>query len=312
MVANPFPSAWSWNPTSAGAQGFNGQVQFFQATGPYVGQYIGSVGPQVIASSQGFFIKRTSGSGTFTFNQSGRTAANPSFYAAVPWYESMFNLSLTGPNGADRTTVYLSDEATLGIDELWDADKLDGSTELPSLSSVASETRLSVNSMPALTAYEHRAVALSARPAAAGVFRLALEDMRGVPAELQIVLEDRFEKKMYDLRAAAYSYVTDGSDASDRFILHLNPPANQGSPEVSGLQIWADGAGFVTVRNSALATMAMLELTDMTGRTILSRANMALANGDTRFEVGNVGPGVYLVRITAADGTVTSRKVVLR
>jgi hypothetical protein len=39
---------------------------------------------------------------------------------------------------------------------------------------------------------------------------------------------------------------------------------------------------------------------------------MALANGDTRFEVGNVGPGVYLVRITAADGTVTSRKVVLR
>jgi hypothetical protein len=312
MVANPFPSAWSWNPTSAGAQGFNGQVQFFQATGPYVGQYIGSVGPQVIASSQGFFIKRTSGSGSFTFNQSGRTAANPSFYAAVPWYESMFNLSLTGPNGADRTTVYLSDEATLGIDELWDADKLDGSTELPSLSSVASETRLSVNSMPALTAYEHRAVALSARPAAAGVFRLALEDMRGVPAELQIVLEDRFEKKMYDLRAAAYSYVTDGSDASDRFILHLNPPANQGSPEVSGLQIWADGAGFVTVRNSALATMAMLELTDMTGRTILSRANMALANGDTRFEVGNVGPGVYLVRITAADGTVTSRKVVLR
>jgi hypothetical protein len=200
----------------------------------------------------------------------------------------------------------------LGIDELWDADKLDGSTELPSLSSVASETRLSVNSMPALTAYEHRAVALSARPAAAGVFRLALEDMRGVPAELQIVLEDRFEKKMYDLRAAAYSYVTDGSDASDRFILHLNPPANQGSPEVSGLQIWADGAGFVTVRNSALATMAMVELTDMTGRTLLSRANMALANGDTRFEVGNVGPGVYLVRITAADGTVTSRKVVLR
>lgn len=312
MVANPFPSAWTWNPTNAGAQGFNGQVQFFQATGPYVGQYIGSVGPQVIASSQGFFIKRTSGSGTFTFNQSGRTAAHPSFYSSVPWYESMFNLSLTGPNGADRTTFYLSDEATLGIDELWDADKLDGSTELPSLSSIVSEARLSVNSMPTLGSFEHRAITLNTRPAAAGVFSMGLEDMKGMPSEMRVVLEDKLEQKMYDLKLATYSFTSDGSDATDRFVLHLNPSDVQGASQASGIRTWSDGAGSVTIRNAAPTTMIMVEMTDMTGRVLLNRANMPLANGDTRIDVSDMVSGVYLLRITAADGTATTQKVVLR
>lgn len=312
MVANPFPSAWTWNGPDALAQGFDGQCQFFQATGPYQGQYLASVGPQVIASSQGFFIHRTSGSGTFTFPAAQRTTANPGFFSQLPWYEAELVFAVNGPNGADMAKIYFAQEATRGRDLLWDADKIQGSSSLPMIYTMNTiGEHLSINSQEPLAFAEHRAVPFGFYPGAHGLYAIKAESIKGLGSEVSLYLEDRTNKTFHNLRETAYTFNAADGDNTDRFVLHFNPQFTGTEQVKEGSQFVVTAAnGNILVNNLGKTATGMLELLSVSGQRVEAVGAARFAEGHNSFGHEQLAPGVYVVKITTPEKNYNQRVVI--
>ena len=112
LVSNPYPSAMAIsnidaNPNNNMPSGFDGQIQFFQASGAYFGTYQAyNVGVQTapIALGQGFWI-HTNSSGTYNLTNSYRTTNNPTYYNEQSPVEHHLNINVSGNGFMDQTDI---------------------------------------------------------------------------------------------------------------------------------------------------------------------------------------------------------------
>lgn len=133
FVGNPYPSSIDWVAAAAlNSSSTDGNYYVFNTTGEYTGNWgtcnssgvaSGLTGiSATIASCQGFFVK-TSAGGTFTLNNTVRTATAANFYKAGVQSNEV-RLLLSGQGNTDEIVAYTDANATQNEDKGLDAVKI--------------------------------------------------------------------------------------------------------------------------------------------------------------------------------------------
>jgi hypothetical protein len=227
LVGNPFPSEIDM-VTSRIPDGFDNQVQVWYTSGPYQGSWIpmvinGTPGNVPIAPFQGVMVRRTTlGSGNFKFyqNERVRNTSTP-FYSTQS--ENKLTLELNYGNLKDFTTVEFNASGTTNFDPEYDANKLNGALNRPTLYSEMGGKWYGINTLPLLT--QVTTVPVGLRPAVSAPMWFTAQGLGTFDPTSYIYLEDKKLNIMHNLRNGNYYFTTDTADAENRFVLHFTPPA---------------------------------------------------------------------------------------
>jgi hypothetical protein len=234
MLSNPYPSPIViTGSTQLEPAGIDGQIQLFNsATGTWIAPAPPST-PVTIAPGQAFQVRKTAVGGTasFTFTNAMRVAnVGAQFFSENNWYEHLLNISLSGNGFTDETKIFFNQHATTGFDPKWDANKLLGPVDHPTLFTVAAAERMSYNGLPSLN--EPISVNMNFYPGTAGTYSLYFDDLHSFPATAMIYLEDKKTGVWTNLRNQhTYVFHSDITDDIKRFVVHFEP----------GLEIAATG-----------------------------------------------------------------------
>ena len=327
LVGNPYPAPLDYSLVApADRAGLDAAIYVFESSSPYAGSYRASVngvggngnsGSALVGSSQGFFVRVSSGqtTGSLTFRNSQRLT---SYASQVPVRRGaadtrpLVQLRLQGGSApADELLVYVQAGATPGFDAAFDAAKLPNSTRLNLSATAATGQALAIQGLPLLTAAT--VVPLTVDVPAAGAYAFTAPALNNLPATTQVVLVDNLSGTRQDLRtlpAAGYAFTAAGTHLAGRFSLNLTPAgALASSPAARAAQVLAypnPTTGRLTLVRPAGAA-ASAELGNALGQVV---RRFALPTTETSLDLRELATGVYLLRLTL-DGQPVSKRLVI-
>ncbi|HEX3385066.1 MAG TPA: hypothetical protein VHS53_07765, partial [Mucilaginibacter sp.] len=158
----------------------------------------------IIASGQGFFVRATSTTQTFSFRETAKTNTQPStaqlsIFMGIPVGSPVAAAALLrvnlvkDNNNTDEILIRLNDTSSAAFSPLDDAEDLGGSNDVQvSLSSISSDgIQLAIDSRP-LPQNAPQVVPLYIDAAASGTYSLALKQLANLPGVYQVVLRDNY------------------------------------------------------------------------------------------------------------------------
>jgi hypothetical protein len=325
LLGNPYPAPISWTQAFATASGLENAVHVYKASGQYAGAYASYVngvgtngGTDVIGLGQGFFVRAgTPGvAASLPLTNAARLTA---YTTAAPQRGTaetrlLLQLSLSGAGATDQAAVYFQAGATAGFDAAFDAPKLTAGNRVQLALDDAAGS-LAINGLP-LLGTATVTVPLAVRVAQAGTYTLRADELLNLPAGATVQLYDALTGTRTPLAPqAAYTFTADATLAGPRFSLIFQPgralataPAQLGAqvtvfPNPAHQQLWlAVPAGKQAVGVSLLNAL---------GQQVL-RQELPATRGTAAqvLSLGQVAPGVYVLRVALPEGLVTKRVVV--
>jgi hypothetical protein len=318
LIGNPFPSAISISqfltnntaPIASAANRIEGSVYFWnqQTTPPFTsadytivngsGAVEGGPNNQLpenyttIPSGQGFFvIKTNAGAGTVQFRNSQRVAGTNAHFYDVTDISRLW-LSVTTPQMKyNETLIAFKEDATAGVDNMYDSKKLSGNNFSIALHSFIDDEKYAIQTLPKLN--ELQSIQLGLLGDEIGTFTIALKNMEQFNQGTIVVLEDTKLNHFHNLSLQAqYAYERTANDDEKRFRLHFYAPpvslslssCEQNTNKISVNNptslIWD-----VTLENEAGAVVAQTEL-----------------NGVAEYSFDNLSTGNYKIKFSNASG----------
>lgn len=123
--------------------------------------------------------------------------------------------------------------------------------------------------------------------------------------EFQIILEDRYEGVVTDLRQAAYSFSGVVGEVNDRFFLNLN---YRSSLSVEDKEVGTNLKVYFHNETLTIQTtqtdLKTVELFNIAGKRILS------ADFINKIKVNSLTKGIYILRFTNASGETITKKII--
>jgi hypothetical protein len=247
LVGNPYPSTINWEKYNAnatvanssiyGGGGLNSKIYVFNPTNKQYEAYIPtgidtvSVNPafstaqgqasNMIASGQGFFIKADAAGETLSFREGAKTSTQP-LAASLNKLMGTPKAFATAPNpllrlkmskdsiNTDEIVIRLNSQSSTKFGDNKDAEDLDGSGALVSLSAFSSDSiRVSIysTSYPGL---QQQVIPLSVNATATGLYKLDRTQLDNLPALYEVWLKDAFMNDSLDMKAnATYQFNID-------------------------------------------------------------------------------------------------------
>jgi hypothetical protein len=320
-VGNPYPSPLNYSLVAAADRpNLDGAIYIYESNSQYQGNYRSYVngvgGDPILAQGQGFFTRVSAGqtSGSLTFRNSQRVTAyaNPA-YNRTSTTRPLVQLDLQGANHADPLYVYFEQGATMGTDAEFDAVKLPNTHGL-NLSAVAGGDELAINGLPLPTGAAITTVPLQVRVPATGSYTLHAADIVNLPAGMVAYLRDRQTGAVVDLsQQPDYTFSLNAAYTGVRFELFFTPqrvtavaPASLAA-QVAVFPNPAHKAVFVELPATLTRSAVAVALVDALGRTVLTQP---LTAASSQLSLEGVATGVYALRLTTAQGTVTKKLTV--
>jgi hypothetical protein len=315
LVGNPYPSGLSlpsfvsanssmletaavylWDDPGAPPYTSSGYATW--STGGSVAGGGGNVPTNNIGSCQGFKV-RVTGNGNLIFNNAMRVADNPLMLFRESEMNRLWLNVNSGVGSFNQTLVGFADDATEGVDFLYDAPKLDPISDL-SVYSLMGDEPYAIQffdlSLPRIIP-----LGLAVAHDTPVTFSIGGEDNM---QNHEILLEDRLLDVNVNLKEGLYQFQASTEQYLDRFYLHVIPP------EVSGTeQILADKQCAVYYHNDRLYISnrgnlddkdAVVHLFDMSGRMVLEFTVNEVVSGHKTFDISALQDGVYVVRVLNA------------
>jgi len=156
------------------------------------------------------------------------------------------------------------------------------------------------------TFYDERVVPLGMHIALPVTVTLALEDLDNMESD-QIYLEDAYLGIYHDLQSGGYQFEGVPGLYTDRFFLHFSPMTVTGIEESTGTTFGAVVSNDVLIVSSKDDLMGSIEVMDMSGRVIFSRANVQLNQTGTKIDMTSASDGVYIVRFVGSEETLSKK-----
>ncbi|MBL4587576.1 MAG: T9SS type A sorting domain-containing protein [Flavobacteriales bacterium] len=306
LVSNPFPSPMQWY---AAPSGFDGQAHFWQTSGAFSGTYQsilpnnGSSG--LIGSSQGFFVRVSSGTANFALPQSYRRLGDPSFYKED--LSNTFDIVVEAKGFADKTRVRFGDNGeTNGFDNMLDANKIKAKGAQPTLQTRFRGTDYSINSLP--IEGHPMTIPMDLFPGVSGEFKFTAKYLSNFTVEAHVYLEDLKLDKIQELTInPIYTFVADESDDPDRFLLHFRLQGEEPLYTGDDILMYAnDGSAYLFLPE--LDERAQLQVFDALGALVHEEAN--LSEGKNVIDLSFLATGAYVMRALVNNKPIV-RKVIL-
>jgi hypothetical protein len=235
LVGNPYPCSVDW-----GGIGNTGLLDAFwiwindqSKYGTYngnslLGTNLDLISPAVIPSNQAFWV-RVAGegylgaSGTVTIPRAARTH-NQTTYLKSANQARQAVVRLTAINGAktDEVVVAFNPEALDSFDD-FDSEKLFAPTYANHLDiySFTREELLTINTYSELIS--DRAIPLGVKVPKDGAFEIKLSELRNIADDTQVLIEDKVENTITDMRESNFVFTAKAGKVEERFVLHVKP-----------------------------------------------------------------------------------------
>jgi hypothetical protein len=331
FLGNPYASPLDFTKFSPDSDypGLDASIYVIESRGPYTGSYrayVNGMGTSpLIASSQGFFMRKTApGTATLTFRNNQRVT---SFATQVPFYRlaadtrPQVQLALRSANGqADAFYAYAEAGATASFDSKYDAWKLTNSTGLNLASASSSGESLSIDGRPTFTAAT--TIALAVGVPAAGTYTLAAAELANLPPGLDAYLRDAQTGQITKLSTGtSYAFSASTAEAQATIVGRFSLQFSAASPlattsallaaEVSMYPNPAHGRFVVLVPAVAGASQVQAELLNTLGQVVRRQVGSLTAAGATlTIEAAGLATGVYTLRLQAGASTLAKRVVI--
>lgn len=267
-----------------------------------------------IASGQGFFIKGLS-SGLATFKNSMRIAGNNNQFfrmssdvvATTTPDKHRYWLDVFNTQGAfKQVLVGYVDDATLGIDRLYDGEMVDVGNVV-TLYTLVDDTKLTIQGRPTFAVTD--TVPLGYKSTIAGSYSIRLSMFDGLFETQNVYLEDTLLGVVHDLRQSDYTFNTEIGSFDTRFVLRYtteslgteNPVFNENT-----VIVYKNEQGLHVTSGNVM--MENVTIFDIRGRQIAEQKQVG--NTQTVFTTLPTTQQVLLVKITSVDGAVVTKKVV--
>jgi hypothetical protein len=333
LLGNPYPSPIDWDAASGWTIPGNLQAGFWRYNGVLgYGAYVTGLGwtgsspapanPNVIPSSQGFFVRLATGTtGSLVVKESAKTATSGAYLRTSTSTTSKLKISLNKPelNGSYYYSgvVRFMEEASDGFDPMLDFSNL--ASQNFSFSFPVANTQLMVNSMGALN--EQKIVPITTNfMGSSGIYSFTFSDLNTFDSGVEVYLRDKFFNTIESVvENAEISFEVNASTMtmSDRFELVFNPVA------ITGVKGLAQGQFFgihpnpsngnrVTLAVSGVADeAATVTVVDMVGKVVFS-GNMDLSGNkliEKEFDF-RLPSGVYTVKFNSRHNSFMEKMVI--
>ena len=221
VLSNPYASPLNvdavMNSGFASVQIYNG------GSGPYSGTFLPAlVTSDVLPIMQGFVAQSGNLTGeTFNGTNALRVPGNQTWQR--PDFGHMLTVDVEGNGMADKTYLYFKHDANDAFDAYGDCKKRESSQGHPTLYTSMNGDRMSLNGLS--SNHMNRSVDLGLLSGSNGTFTLSFDGLTSFPATSLIFLEDNLTGDFVNIREVAeYSFTTNVSDDTDRFVLHFTSP----------------------------------------------------------------------------------------
>ncbi|MCU0451749.1 MAG: T9SS type A sorting domain-containing protein [Bernardetiaceae bacterium] len=310
MVGNPYPSPLRlsalFNDNNNLTTGISGTAWFWQDdnNGTGTGNFTavnGVTNPTAQAAvGQSFYVLANGTSGILAFTNAQRQAGNPVFYREEGEPMERLRLEVTGAGTRDELWAAFAPSFTQGFERGYDAEKLEGDTRL-SLSAVTAHGRLAVAALPpATTGQFELPLQLMARQAGTYTFAASLVQSGG----RNLALEDRQTGQLYHLQPGqAHTLALAAGTYRDRFYLREAGTGPQNNTQAGEA---AHAYAFGRELFVAAGAEAEVRVYNLLGVELARFAGVP-PGGPRRLAVGVPAPGVYVVKVATASGTVQQR-----
>lgn len=193
---------------------------------------------------------------------------------------SLFNIHITGENGADRTRIVVNEEASAAYESNRDASKFMSTEELvPQIFVNNNNVRMAINEAP----LGNGEFTLGARFGKKGEYTISL-DTRDAE-NYSAMLIDNVTGEITDLTASDYVFESDASLNDSRFTLALSAiSTGVSAATVEGLEINVDG-NVLSIRSNEAGAISVAAID---GKTVAS----AIGNDFS----ANLESGIYIVK----------------
>lgn len=271
--------------------------------GPNGGSFNGYIG-----SAQGFFVKVSSPrtDATVTFSEDMRSSGNnadANFFRKADAKDTRIKLALSTESGLyNETLIGFREDATVGIDYQYDADKLIGNNNLQ-FYSLINDSRFGIQGLPLVDGVSTE---LAFNLGLAENLTLSIVDMNIADAGKTFFLYDAVTKETYNL-SEVNSFTFSGVAGSDqnRFTLTY-AAANVLSNSLGSSQpIYRYTDGHLNVKFGRVLTVAEYTVYDLSGKVIKQHS---LANATTEtLNIDIQAKGINIVKIATSEGVFTRK-----
>ncbi len=322
LMSNPFTAYADWEQIYTASTNIsstycvrsfntsNSQMVYdtYNATGDVAVQNGSYAVTQYIAPMQSFWII-VDPSTTGTFNMTKAMLSHQPSATGLKdlnTFNAFARLNLIGGNLSDQVVVYMTPEATSGMDA-YDSKKMMLSN-VPQVYTKVGDQKLVINGLKESKAHTIVPLTLELPTSQNYHFEMAESNVNyGL-----VILEDREELVFQDMTANPdYAFFAQAGISSDRFVLHFHFPLNTASTEEIGssaqIDIVSNNTGAVNVQLSDdLQVGGEITVLDQSGRLV---AKKAITHAQTLVQI-NETAGVYFVRVQT-PGKTEMKKVVL-
>jgi hypothetical protein len=324
LLGNPYPAPLAYSLVAPSDRaGLEAAIYVYSSTSQYVGRYrsyVNGIGDPVLPIGQGFFTRVAAGlnAATMTFRNSQRltTPSTTAFQRTTADSRPLVQLTLAGSGALlDEATVYFEQGATSGFDAAYDAEKLANPTGLNLSTSLVNGHQLSIDGQPELGTSQ-RVVPLAVGVPAAGGYTFTasqLLNLSTVPVYLRDVqlgtLTDLHQQPTYQFTVANAALNT------TRFELVFSPQqvlATVPATLAQQVALYPNPARTQVTLDLPLSLRqqpAMATLLDALGR-IMRTQQLPAGLVTHTLSLTDMAPGVYSLRLTTEQGTITKKLVV--
>ncbi len=321
LLGNPYPSAidadtfiadnpniggtlYFWTHNTLDSAGDNTQDDYvlWNGTGG-TGSCTGCIPPDGnIASGQGFFAQALA-SGNATFTNSMRVSGNNSLFYRAKQKDRIW-LNLIAENSFSQTLIGFLNNATDGVDRIYDGIRLNGGGKI-NFYSVLEGKNYGIQGKSSFKGKE--IIPLGFNSTITGEFQIDIEKIEGQLKNANIVLFDKTLNKKHHLKKSAYTFLVDVAGTfNNRFVLYINPSKIELTDEnEKRIKI------FLKRKNLHIRSKKLIKrvvVLDIYGNQLLHKKvnDTSLILPLTKRKLN----ALYIIKVILKNGTVITKKVI--
>ncbi len=309
LLGNPYPATLDWDLGLWTKTGLEASVWVWSDP---IGAYVswngsaGSLSNGVIPVAQGFFVKGTD----LAFSASIRIPIDATrhnqqgFYKEAP--QKVLRLDVTNSVNPYQNSLFVqyTENATAGFDDQFDTRKMSDLAETPELWAMAGETRVSIDALPSIE--QNNEVDVWFKPGVDAQYTLTASGMETFAnGDVAYLIDNLTGYKQNINQNPVYTFSAQAAPASSRFKISFSGVGIE-NPTTTSMGAYSYNGRIIVQLNDA--TTGVLNITNMAGQKMTSQSFSNLNEITTN---GTYRPGIYLVSVTTATGTITRKVVVL-
>jgi len=303
LIGNPYPCYIDWQSGTRNPEGWQrgsvaAAIYYTDASGSgnysvYIpGSDDASInrGSRFIPPMQGFFVKAKQAGAILVNKQAIASEVTLSDFIL---HNTALKFKVEGNSYSDETVVRFNTSSTFAFDDDFDAYKMNGIEDAPSLyTSMEDGTHMAINTMPSLSSNLQIPIGITSN--SEKEFKMTVSGSSNFEFRYPLTLEDKATNTFIDLRSDS-SYVFSHSPLSDpnRFILHFDVVSGTNENVTSQTEIvMVDGNIKISGQENRKCTV---EVFGMDGKQLLRTSGSLSPNMVVPFRNNH---GIYLVKVT--------------